>query len=67
MPRRSYLANVNSARLSPDGLRVQRRAILARSVTGEPLLWTQRRREPLITPPAFALRFYLMNQDQPAT
>jgi hypothetical protein len=51
--------------IPPDGLRVQRRAMLARSVTGEPVLWTQRRREPLITPPTFALRFDLLNQDQP--
>jgi hypothetical protein len=54
------------AAIPPDGLRVQRRAMLARSVTGEPVLWTQRRREPLITPPTIALRFDLLNQDQPA-
>ena len=31
--------------------------MLARSTTGEPLLWTQRRRMPMLTPPTFALRF----------
>lgn len=40
-----------------DGLRVERRALLGRSTSGEPLLWTQRRRMPLLDPPTFALRF----------
>ena len=45
------------AAIPQDGLRVERRAILARSTTGEPLLWTQRRRMPMLAPPTFALRF----------
>jgi hypothetical protein len=53
------------AAIPPDGLRVQRRAMLARSTTGEPVLWTQRRREPLLTPPTFALRFDLLRPDPP--
>ena len=66
-PRRAARCTSSSRRRSrPDGLRVQRRAMLARSVTGEPVLWTQRRREPLLTPPTFALRFDLLRQDQPA-
>ena len=45
------------AAIPQDGLRVERRAILARSTSGEPLLWTQRRRMPMLAPPTFALRF----------
>jgi hypothetical protein len=45
------------AAIPGDGVRVERHAILARSTNGEPLLWTQRRRQPLLTPPAFGLRF----------
>jgi hypothetical protein len=40
-----------------DGLRVERRAILARAVNGDPVLWTQRRRAPMLSPPTLALRF----------
>jgi hypothetical protein len=29
----------------------------ARRTDGTPVLWTQRRRHPLLTPPALALRF----------
>lgn len=46
-----------------DGLRVERRAILARATTGEPVLWTQRRRQPLLTPPAFGLRFDVLTEE----
>ena len=45
------------AAIPADGLRVERRAMLTRSTTGEPVLWTQRRRQPLLTPPTFGLRF----------
>jgi hypothetical protein len=40
-----------------DGVRIRRRAMLARSTTGEPVLWTQRRRDLLLAPPTFRLRF----------
>jgi hypothetical protein len=46
-----------------EGLRVERRALLARSTTGEPLLWTQRRRQPLLTPPTFGLRFDVLQKN----
>jgi hypothetical protein len=46
-----------------DGLRVRRRAMLARSTSGEPVLWTQRRRDLLLAPPTFALRFDVLRQD----
>jgi hypothetical protein len=45
------------AAVPPDGLRVERRAMLARTTIGDPILWTQRRRLPLLAPPTFALRF----------
>jgi len=45
------------AAIPQDGLRVERRAILARATTGDPILWTQRRRLPLLAPATFALRF----------
>jgi hypothetical protein len=48
-----------------DGLRIRRRAMLARSTSGEPVLWTQRRRDLLLAPPTFALRFDVLRQDQP--
>jgi hypothetical protein len=46
-----------------DGLRVERRAILARAVNGDPILWTQRRRAPMLNPPALALRFDVLEPD----
>ena len=51
------------AAIPADGLRVERRAILARSTTGEPILWTERRRQPLLSPPAFGLRFDVLKPD----
>lgn len=56
---------IEPAAIPPDGLRVQRRAMLARSTTGEPVLWTQRRREPLLAAPTFALRFDVLRPDPP--
>lgn len=54
------------AAIPTDGLRVERRAMLARSTTGEPVLWTQRRRQPLLMPPTFGLRFDVLRPDNPA-
>ncbi len=45
------------AAIPSDGVRVERRALLARRTDGTPVLWTQRRRYPLLTPPALTLRF----------
>jgi len=44
-----------------DGVRVERRAILARRTDGTPVLWTQRRRQPLLAPPAIGLRFDVLD------
>jgi hypothetical protein len=54
------------AAIPTDGLRVERRAILARATTGEPVLWTQRRRQPLFAPPTFALRFDVLQPEAPS-
>jgi hypothetical protein len=54
------------AAIPTDGLHVERRAMLARATTGEPVLWTQRRRQPLLVPPTFALRFDVLRPDNPA-
>jgi len=56
---------IEPATIPPDGLRLQRRAMLARSTTGEPVLWTQRRRDLLVSAPTFALRFDIFQPDPP--
>jgi hypothetical protein len=48
---------VEPAAIPPSGMRAERRAMLARRTDGSPVLWTQRRRLPLLTPPALRLRF----------
>jgi hypothetical protein len=48
---------IEPAAVPSDGVRLERRAVLARRTDGTPLLWTQRRRLPLLTPPALRLRF----------
>jgi len=46
-----------------EGLRIERRAMLARATTGEPVLWTQRSRQPLLALPTFGLRFDVLEKD----
>lgn len=48
---------IEPAAIPQDGVRVERRPVLARDTTGAPVLWTQRRRQPLLAPPAIRLRF----------
>lgn len=48
-----------------DGVRVERRAMLARSTDGSPVLWTQRRSQPMLTPPGLRLRFDAMEAVPP--
>jgi hypothetical protein len=55
--------HLEPAAIPSDGLRIERRAMLARATTGEPLLWNQRRRQPLLVPPAFGLRFDVLKAD----
>jgi hypothetical protein len=51
---------LNPSAIPQDGLRLERRAVLARAVNGDPVLWTQRRRAPMMNPPTFALRFDIL-------
>ena len=48
---------IEPSAIPQDGLRVERRAVLARATDASPVLWTQRRRQPLLTPPGLRLRF----------
>jgi hypothetical protein len=48
---------IEPAAIPSTGVRVQRKAMLARSTTGEPVFWMQRQRLPLLAMPALALRF----------
>jgi hypothetical protein len=54
------------AAVPADGVRVERRTILARATDGTPVLWTQRRRHPLLTPPSLFLRFDALEPVPPA-
>jgi hypothetical protein len=54
---------IQPAAIPSEGLRVQRRTMLARSTTGQPVLWTQRRRQNLEAPPTLALRFDVLRQE----
>jgi hypothetical protein len=45
-----------------SGVRIERRYVLGRRVDGQPVLWIQRRRSPLFTPPASALRFDVLEE-----
>ena len=44
-------------RLPPTGLKLETRPMLARTVSGQPVLWVQRLRLPLLSPPTSGLRF----------
>jgi hypothetical protein len=48
---------IEPAAVPIDGLVLERRAVLGRRTDGNPVLWTQRRRRPLLTPPGLRLRF----------
>ena len=48
-----------------DGLRLERRAMLARRTDGAPALWVQRRRVPLLGGPVSYLRFDVAAEDLP--
>jgi hypothetical protein len=48
---------IQPAAVPSTGLRIIRRAMLARRTDGTPVLWVQRQRVPLLVPPSNALRF----------
>jgi hypothetical protein len=53
---------IEPATIPSQGLGLERRALLARGVDGLPVLWTQRRRLPLLAPPALRLEFDLLGE-----
>jgi hypothetical protein len=48
---------IEPAAVPSHGLRLERRWVLARRTDGGPVLWSERRRIPLVAPPASQLRF----------
>jgi hypothetical protein len=58
---------IEPATIPSQGLRLERRAILARGTDGLPVLWIQRRRFPLLQPPATHLRFDVFEEDVTAS
>lgn len=52
---------IEPATVPADGLRLERRTMFARRTDGTPVLWAQRRRQPLLTPPSSLLRFDVLD------
>lgn len=50
----SPVNQIEQPTISPDGCGVERRSILSRRTDGTPILWTRRRRSPLLAPTATA-------------
>ena len=48
-----------------QGRRLERRWVLGRMTTGDPVLWSQRRHIPLLAPPVNQLRFDVFNERPP--
>ncbi len=57
---------VEPAAIPTEGVRLERRAVLARRTDASPVLWMQRRRLPLLTPPALRVRFDALEPVPPA-
>ena len=53
---------IEPASVPTRGLQLERRYVLGRGTDGQPVLWTQRRRLPLLAPPAPHLRFDVMRE-----
>ena len=49
--------------ISSSGVKLQRRAMLARATTGQPVLWVERSVRPLTAPPSSHLRFDVLAED----
>jgi hypothetical protein len=54
--------HIEPAVVPTTGLRLDRRYVLARQTDGSPVLWVQRQRLPLFSPPVSGLRFDVMTQ-----
>ena len=55
---------IEPAAVPVQGLRLDRRYVLGRRSDGRPVLWVQRRRLPLLSPPANRLRFDMLHELQ---
>jgi hypothetical protein len=64
-PRKGHLLDLHA--VTYQGLRLERRYILARCTDGSPALWRQRRTVPLLGPPASHLRFDVFRETPPKT
>jgi hypothetical protein len=62
-PARGPVHQIEPATVPSLGLRLERRYMLARGTDGLPALWSQRRRLPLLAPPAPHLRFDVMEEE----
>jgi hypothetical protein len=63
-PTTSHAAHqIEPATVPSQGLRLERRYMLTRRTDGEAVLWLQRRRSPLLAPPASHLRFDVMVEE----
>jgi hypothetical protein len=55
---------IDPATIPVNGLALQRNYSLARDIRGRPLLWVQRRRLPLLEPPARPIRFDVLDVER---
>jgi hypothetical protein len=53
---------INPAVVPPQGMRLDRRYVLARQTDGRPVLWVQRQRLPLLSPPVSGLRYDVLKE-----
>lgn len=60
--RPNALHQVDPLAVPSNGIEVERRWMLARDMTGAPVLWIRRQRRPLLSPPARRLRFDVMEE-----
>ncbi len=56
------LHRIAPSAIPSNGIEIERRWQLARAMNGAPVLWVQRQRKPLRTPPARRLRFDVMEE-----
>jgi hypothetical protein len=61
-PAARELHRVDPASVPANGLTIERRWMLARDITGRPVLWIQRQRKPLLSPPGRTVRFDVLEE-----
>jgi hypothetical protein len=64
-PAQGPVHQIEPATVPTTGLRLDRRYVLGRRTDGEPVLWRQRRRLPLLAPPVSNLRFDILEDELP--